>query len=92
MLSTETLDQIVYIFGLNSNTYNLINEQQFIYKGRLVTINDTLPDDNDPDLLRLNISFCHDCLNFILVSSSTNSRSSSLNDSSLPTSNVTQYG
>ena len=62
MLSTETLDQIVYIFGLNSNTYNLINEQQFIYKGRLVTINDTLPDDNDPDLLRLNISFCHDCL------------------------------
>ena len=46
MLSTETLDQIVYIFGLNSNTYNLINEQQFIYKGRLVTINDTLPDDN----------------------------------------------
>jgi len=62
MLSTETLDRIVYIFGLNSNTYNLINEQQFIYKGRLVTINDTLPDDNDPDLLRLNISFCHDCL------------------------------
>lgn len=62
MLSAETLDQIVYIFGLNSNTYNLINEQQFIYKGRLVTINDTLPDDNDPDLLRLNISFCHDCL------------------------------
>ena len=62
MLSTETLDQIVYIFGLNSNTYNLINEQQFIYKGRLVAINDTLPDDNDPDLLRLNISCCHDCL------------------------------
>ena len=62
MLSTETLDQIVYIFGLNSNTYNLINAQQFIYKGRLVTINDTLPDDNDPDLLRLNISFCNDCL------------------------------
>ena len=62
MLSTETLDQIVYIFGLNANTYNLINEQQFIYKGRLVTINDTLPDDNNPDLLRLNISFCHDCL------------------------------
>ena len=62
MLSTETLDQIVYIFGLNANTYNLINAQQFIYKGRLVTINDTLPDDNDPDLLRLNISFCNDCL------------------------------
>ena len=62
MLSTETLDQIVYIFGLNANTYNLINAQQFLYKGRLVTINDTLPDDNDPDLLRLNISFCNDCL------------------------------
>lgn len=62
MLSTETLDQIVYIFGLNANTYNLINAQQFIYKGRLVTINDTLPDDNDPDLLKLNISFCNDCL------------------------------
>ena len=63
MLSTETLDQIVYLFGLNANTYNLINAQQFIYKGRLVTINDTLPSDNDPDLLKLNISFCHDCLN-----------------------------
>ncbi len=62
MLSTETLDQIVYLFGLNANTHNLINEQQFIYKGRLVTINDTLPSDNDPDLLKLNISFCHDCL------------------------------
>lgn len=62
MLSTETLDRIVYIFGLNSNTYNLINEQQFIYKGRLVTINDKLPDDNDPELLELNILFCHDCL------------------------------
>lgn len=62
MISTETLDQIVYLFGLNANAYNLINTQQFIYKGRLVTINDTLPDDNDPDLLRLNISFCNDCL------------------------------
>ena len=62
MLSTETLDRIVYIFGLNSNTYNLINEQQFIYKGRLVTINDVLPDNDDPELLELNILFCHDCL------------------------------
>lgn len=62
MLSTETLDQIVYLFGLNANTYNLINEQQFIYKGRLVTINDVLPDNDDPELLRLNISFCNDCL------------------------------
>lgn len=62
MLSTETLDRIVYIFGLNSNTYNLINEQQFIYKCRLVTINDVLPDNDDPELLELNILFCHDCL------------------------------
>lgn len=62
MISTETLDQIVYIFGLNQNNYTLESTQQFIYKGRLVAINDKLPKDNDPELLKLNIMFCRDCL------------------------------
>lgn len=56
MLSSDTLDRIIFLFGIKMTQYDFADtDHSFIYKGRLLTINDTLPDDNDPELLELTI-------------------------------------
>ena len=62
MLSNDTLDRIIFLFGIKMSQYNFIEDPTFVYKGRLLIINDTLPDDNNPELLELTIQINKECI------------------------------
>jgi len=41
MLSNDTLDRIIFLFGIKMSQYDFLEDPTFVYKGRLLTINDT---------------------------------------------------